>query len=82
MVYQSLFRFGAIVGLMVTEVEMSISEVLLHFSDLIDCGLSSNEIIFIRFNRSHLCASNRLVLEEVRGGHWVRVTYLKISLLC
>jgi hypothetical protein len=80
-IYQSLFRLRAIVRLMVTEMEMSVPEVLLHFSDLINCSLSSSEIIFIRFNRSHLCASNRLILEEVRGGHWVRVTYLKISLL-
>ena len=82
MINQGFFCCRKIVGLMISEVEMRVSQVLFHLFNLIISCFSCGIIVFIRFNRGHLCSCNCLILEEVGRRYGIGMINLDVSLLC
>lgn len=80
MVHKSVLCGRLIVKLFIAEMEMSVPQIFLHLSDLIDSGLSSLLIVSLRSDCCHLCTSNGLILEQIRSSR-TSLVYLDIAFL-
>lgn len=77
---KSVLSCRLIVKLFVSKMEMSVTQVLLHLSDLFDSCLSSLLIVSLRSDSCHLCSSNGLILKQV-WSCWTSLVYLDIAFL-